>query len=107
MRRHCVLLTIATRLPCRPAAGVACPSDKQIRHIHDLPAAIPWLWDGQQPPAKSPAVPALPSIPAAAGSEGAQVPTEAAVGKVAAAAKGAVTKRTSTDGTIEAVYVAA
>lgn len=32
-------------------AGVVCPSDKQIRHIHDLPAALPWLFEGQQPPA--------------------------------------------------------
>jgi ribosomal protein L7/L12 len=30
---------------------VACPSDAQIRHIHELPAVLPWLWQpGQQPP---------------------------------------------------------
>lgn len=83
-----------------PTAGVACPSDKQIRHIHDLPAAIPWLWEGQQPPV-------LPPVPAAAGSGAVLGQAEAVVGKAAAAAKGAGAEHTGSDGRIEAVYVAA
>lgn len=91
-----------------PTAGVACPSDKQIRHIHDLPKAIPWLWEGQQPPAVLAASPALPSIPPGADGADASSHAEAVVAK----AKATVTKRTSTDGAssegaIEAVYVAA
>ncbi|KAL4427910.1 hypothetical protein ABPG75_001999 [Micractinium tetrahymenae] len=87
--------------------GVACPSDKQIRHIHDLPAATPWLWEGQQPPALSPAAPAPLDGPAAAGSTNATSQAEAVAGKAAAVAKGAVAERTSSDEAIEAVYVAA
>ena len=74
--------------------GVACPSDQQIRHIHDLPAALPWLWRGQQPP---PAPPAVPE--AAAAAEATAPPLKA--GKV-----GAKSSEEESEG-IEAVYAVA
>lgn len=93
--------------------GVMCPSDLQMRDIHDMPAAMPWLWQGQQPPA-APAAASAPAAPhkpsgaletAAAAQNG--VLTQAVKAAAAAAGKGSPAAATSSEGEIEAVYVAA
>ncbi|KAI3428344.1 hypothetical protein D9Q98_006724 [Chlorella vulgaris] len=78
--------------------GVACPSDQQIRSMHDLPAALPWLWQGQQPPC---------GIAAAAAPEGDEsaLPLKAAIGKPSSGKVHAKASCTD-DETIEAVYAA-
>lgn len=82
--------------------GMACPSDQQIRHIHNLPAALPWLWQGQQPP---PTPAALPPHEAGEGADDGGV--AAALKAAAAAAKaGGGSAASEASETIEAVYAA-
>lgn len=90
-------------------AGVACPSDQQIRHIHDLPAACPWLWAGQQPPLALEEVPAAVPDEAAAAAEAAAASSgaPAALKAAAAAAKGGGRTSTEESDQIEAVFAAA
>lgn len=95
--------------------GVACPSDHQIRRIQDLPAALPWLWQGQQPPPAPAAVleePAAGAAPecqhdgtavVAAGAAPAKAPAAAAAGKVG----GGSGASTNDSEVIEAVHAAA
>ena len=94
--------------PC--FAGVACPSDQQIRHIHDLPTALPWLWAGQQPPLALEEVAAAP-VPeeAAAAAEVATASsgTSAALKTAAAAVKSGGRASTEESDQIEAVFAAA
>ncbi|PSC69793.1 Suppressor of disruption of TFIIS [Micractinium conductrix] len=86
--------------------GVACPSDKQIRHIHELPAALPWLWEGQQPPVCA-APPLSHADGTGAADEGASGNGSAAV-PAKTAGKAAAGGRSSENETmIEAVYTAA
>jgi pyrimidine 5'-nucleotidase len=90
--------------------GVACPSDQQIRHIHDLPTALPWLWAGQQPPvALEEAAAAVPKEAAAAAEvEVAAASSDATAAlKAAAAAKGGGRASTEDSDQIEAVFAAA
>lgn len=89
--------------------GVACPSDQQIRHIHDLPAACPWLWAGQQPPLALEEVPAAVPDEAAAAAEAAAASSgaPAALKAAAAAAKGGGRTSTEESDQIEAVFAAA
>ena len=91
-------------------AGVACPADYQIRSIHDLPAALPWLWvqragGPQPPPAASPQEDPVTAVVGGGDSDGG---VEAAMLAALAAKEG---KRgvssAEEEATIEAVYVAA
>jgi hypothetical protein len=79
---------------------VACPSDHQIRHIHDLPIALPWLWEGQQPP-----VLAAPDCAAAA--EDGEAAAVSAKASAAARAKVGGSASSESEHTIEAVYATA
>lgn len=71
--------------PCCHHAGVACPSDHQMRRIHDLPAALPWLWQGQQPPC----LPVPAPVPAIDDAQAVLRAEDAAAAKKAAAAAAA------------------
>ena len=82
---------------------MACPSDQQVRHIHDLPAALPWLWRGQQPPLALEEVPAAVPEEAAAAGSGAPAALKAA----AVVTKGGGRTSTEESDQIEAVFAAA
>jgi hypothetical protein len=64
--------------------------------MHDLPAALPWLWQGQQPPF---------GIAAAAAPEGDESALKAAIGRPSSGKVHAKASCTD-DETIEAVYAA-
>lgn len=94
--------------PC--FAGVACPSDQQIRHIHDLPTALPWLWAGQQPPLaleEAAAAPVPEEAAVAAEAATASSGTSPALKTAAAAVKSGGRASTEESDQIEAVFAAA
>lgn len=97
--------------------GVVCPSDQQIRHIHELPEVLPWLWEGQQPPALAAPPPVPVPVAASSDSEADMLAaaeqrngTEAGIALAKAAAtdtSGNGKATSSSEGPVEAVYVAA